>query len=223
MNGIDPPPIDAILKLGPVIPVVTIAAARDAVPLARALRDGGLRAIEVTLRTPAGLEAIERIAGELPDMVVGAGTVLRADQMDRAARAGAAFLVSPGLTANLLRATADCQIPLLPGVATPGEAMMALEAGLSRLKFFPAEPAGGVPMLTAIHGPLRDLVFCPTGGVSLNNAATYLACPNVACVGGSWLTPTKAVEEGAWTVVSELTREAIRRLAPVTGGDARSS
>ncbi len=206
-------PIDAIMRLGPVIPVVTLLDAAQAVPLARALVAGGIRVIEMTLRTPAGLDAIRRIAAELPEVVIGAGTVLTSDQADAAIKAGAVFLVSPGLTPRLLAVMRDCPLPLLPGVATPSEAMAAMEHGLTRLKFFPAGPAGGVPMLKALHGPLKDLVFCPTGGIDLANAAEYLACQNVACVGGSWLTPAKAVAEGVWGVVTQAARETVDRLS----------
>ncbi len=204
--------LDAIMTAGPVIPVVTIAAAANAVPLARALVAGGIRVIEVTLRTPAGLDAIARIAAEVPEAIVGAGTVLSGAQAERSQKAGATFLVSPGLTPNLLAAVADLGIPLLPGIATPGEAMLALESGLSRLKFFPAEPAGGVPMLKALHGPLGELRFCPTGGIDLEAAPSYLACPNVVCVGGSWLTPAKAVAEGAWAVITDEARRSVAKL-----------
>ena len=204
--------IEAILRLGPVIPVVTIDRATDAAPLARALLAGGIRVIEVSLRTAAGLAAIERIAAEVPDMVVGAGTVLSDTQVARSTAAGAAFLVSPGLTRRLLAAAADSPIPLLPGVATAGEAMAAREEGLTRLKFFPAEPAGGVPMLQALHGPLRDLVFCPTGGIDLAGAPAYLALANVACVGGSWLTPAKAIAAGDWSSITAAARTAVETL-----------
>lgn len=204
--------LDAILASGPVIPVVTVGAERDAVPLARALLAGGIRVIEVTLRSPAGLGAIARIAAEVPDMVVGGGTVLTGKQAHQCQEAGARFLVSPGLTEALSDAAADLAIPLLPGIATPSDAMFALDAGLTRLKFFPAEPAGGVPMLKALHGPFATLRFCPTGGIDLAAAPAYLACPNVACVGGSWLTPGKAIEEGAWTTITETAAHTLHRL-----------
>jgi 2-dehydro-3-deoxyphosphogluconate aldolase/(4S)-4-hydroxy-2-oxoglutarate aldolase len=201
--------LDSIMTLGPVISVVTIDDAHKAVPLARALIAGGVRVIEVTLRTEAGLESIRRIAAEVPDAVVGAGTVLSGAQARLSESAGASFLVSPGLTERLLGETAGLSAPLLPGIATAGEAMLAAEHGLTRLKFFPAEPAGGVPMLKALYGPLRDLVFCPTGGIDLAKAPNYLACPNVACVGGSWLTPARAIEAGDWGALTEAARQTL--------------
>ncbi|UDL96321.1 MULTISPECIES: bifunctional 4-hydroxy-2-oxoglutarate aldolase/2-dehydro-3-deoxy-phosphogluconate aldolase [Lichenihabitans] len=206
--------LDAIMTDGPVISVVTIDDVAHAVPLARALIAGGVRVIEVTLRTPAGLEAIRRIAAEVPEAVLGAGTVLSGQQARQSEQAGASFLVSPGLTERLLGETAELSIPLLPGIATAGEAMLAAEGGLTRLKFFPAEPAGGVPMLKALHGPLRDLVFCPTGGIDIAKAASYLACPNVACVGGSWLTPSRAMAAGDWAAITEGARQTVLQLGP---------
>ncbi len=209
--------LDRILGDGPVIPVVTIKDARTAVPLARALVAGGVRVIEVTLRTAAGLEAIARIAAEVPDAIVGAGTVLTGEQAEQSVAAGARFLVSPGLAPRLSSVVAGLPVPMLPGVATPSEAMAALEAGLTRLKFFPAEPAGGVPMLNALLGPLAELQFCPTGGIDLPSAPRYLACSNVRCIGGSWLTPAKALAEGAWDFVEAEARRAVALL----GADAR--
>jgi 2-dehydro-3-deoxyphosphogluconate aldolase/(4S)-4-hydroxy-2-oxoglutarate aldolase len=170
---------------------------------------GGLRVIEVTLRTSVALEALARIAGEVEGMVLGAGTVLDRRQAEASIKAGAAFMVSPGATERLLAETADLPVPLLPGVATASEAMSAMEHGLTRLKFFPAEAAGGIAMLKSLHGPFGDLVFCPTGGIDRAKAASYLALPNVACVGGSWLTPAKAIAEGAWSVVEDLARETL--------------
>jgi 2-dehydro-3-deoxyphosphogluconate aldolase/(4S)-4-hydroxy-2-oxoglutarate aldolase len=194
-----------LLAGAPVMPVVTIADAAIAVPLARALLRGGLASIEITLRTPAGLEAIARVASEVEGMTVGAGTVLSPADCEAAARAGAVFAVSPGFTTRLSH---EACLPLLPGVATPSEAMAALEAGHEVLKFFPAEAAGGVDMLRAFGGPLPRIRFCPTGGVSAQNAPTYLALANVVCVGGSWLTPQALVERGDWAAIEALARSA---------------
>ncbi len=197
-----------VLDLAPVMPVVVVENAEQAVPLARALVAGGLPGIEVTLRTPAALSAIERIAQEVPEAVVGAGTVVNAEQAEAAAKAGARFLVSPGCTPALARGMADTGLPALPGVATVSEAMALLELGLTELKFFPAEASGGVRFLKSLTGPLPGVRFCPTGGISAENAAHYLALPNVGCVGGSWLTPAALVTAGRWEEVTQLAREA---------------
>jgi 2-dehydro-3-deoxyphosphogluconate aldolase/(4S)-4-hydroxy-2-oxoglutarate aldolase len=189
----------------PVLPVVTLAEARSAVPLARALVAGGLATIEITLRTPAALEAIERIAGEVEGACVGAGTVLSARDLDAAARAGAAFAVSPGLSPQLL---AHAGLPVIPGVATASEVMAALEAGVALMKLFPAEAIGGVGLLQALAGPLPQARFCPTGGVTVNNAPAYLRLANVVCVGGSWLAPPDLVASGDWPAIERLAREA---------------
>lgn len=194
-----------ILALSPVVPVLTIHRAQDAVPLARALVAGGLRVLEVTLRTPAALEALQRIAHEVPEAVPAAGTVLTPGDLDRAAQAGAQLAFSPGLADFMLE---EGPIPMLPGVATASEAMRAMAAGLTALKFFPAVPAGGVGALKALHGPLPDLIFCPTGGIGHDNAADFLALPNVACVGGSWVAPQSAIEAGAWGRIETLARAA---------------
>jgi 2-dehydro-3-deoxyphosphogluconate aldolase/(4S)-4-hydroxy-2-oxoglutarate aldolase len=162
----------------------------------------------VTLRTPAALSAIERIAQEVPEAVVGAGTVVNGEQAGAAAKAGARFLVSPGCTPELARAMADTGLPALPGVATVSEAMALLELGLTELKFFPAEASGGAKFLKSLTGPLPQLKFCPTGGITAESAPDYLALPNVGCVGGSWLTPATLVGEGRWDEVTELAREA---------------
>lgn len=212
MNSAHLARLDDVMSAGPVIPVVTVEDARHAVPLARALLAGGVRVIEMTLRTAAGMDAIARIAAEVPDAIVGAGTVLDGNQASKAVAAGAKFMVSPGLTSRLLTETADLPIPLLPGISSAGEAMLAMEFGLQRLKFFPAEPAGGVPMLKALHGPLHMLKFCPTGGIDLATAPSYLACANVVCVGGSWLTPARAINEGAWDRITQLAAETTSQL-----------
>lgn len=189
-----------------VIPVLTLHRASDAVPLARALVAGGLTVLEVTLRTPAALEAIRLIAANVPDARVGAGTVLTAADRDRAASAGAAFAVSPGLTPNLL---APHDLPLLPGVATASELMLGLEAGLTAFKFFPAMPMGGAALLKAWAGPFPQASFCPTGGIDANNAANLLALPNVACVGGAWVAPGSLVDAGRWDAITALAEQAV--------------
>jgi 2-dehydro-3-deoxyphosphogluconate aldolase / (4S)-4-hydroxy-2-oxoglutarate aldolase len=200
--------IDDVLALAPVVPVVVVDDAADAVPLARALVDGGLPAIEVTLRTVAAVEAIERIADEVPEAVVGAGTVLNGRDVARATAAGARFLVSPGSTPSLLDAMEDADVPLLPGVSTASEVMALLERGLGVAKLFPAEAVGGVATLRALGGPFPDVRFCPTGGIDATKAPAYLALPNVACVGGSWMLPRAAVRTGDWATVKRLARAA---------------
>lgn len=197
-----------ILKLSPVIPVLTIDAADTAAPLARALIDGGLRVLEITLRTETALAAISSIAREVPDAVVGAGTVLDARNYERSCDAGAQFIVSPGLTETLLSAAKKASAPLLPGVVTPGEIMRGLEAGLSHFKFFPAESSGGAAAVKAFAGPFAQVRFCPTGGITPTNAKTYLALENVACVGGSWLAPKRLVDSGDWAAITQLASEA---------------
>lgn len=198
----------ALLNGQPVIPVLSIARAEDAVPLARALAAGGLPAIEITLRTPAALEAIRRVAGEVPEAIVGSGTILNARQFDEAAAAGSTFIVSPGLTPQLAEVAASSEVPLLPGAITPAEIMAALEAGLDFLKFFPAEQAGGAELLKALAAPLAGVRFCPTGGVTAANAADYLSLPNVVCVGGSWVAPGKLVQAADWAAIEALARQA---------------
>jgi 2-dehydro-3-deoxyphosphogluconate aldolase / (4S)-4-hydroxy-2-oxoglutarate aldolase len=192
----------------PVIPVLKITDVADAVPLARALAAGGLRAIEITLRTRDALEAIRRVAGEVETAIVGAGTILNARQFDEAAAAGSKFIVSPGLTKELVAAAASSRVPLLPGAITPGEIMAAREAGLDFLKFFPAEQAGGAAFLKALASPIADVRFCPTGGVTAKNAKDYLSLPNVVCVGGSWVAPDEIVRHGNWSAIEALAREA---------------
>jgi len=194
-------PIETIMRLGPVIPVVTITDPRQSVPLARALVAGGVCAIEVTLRTPCALEAIRIIAAAVPDAVVGAGTVVEPQQIEAAMKAGARFLVSPGATERLIAAARQSAAPLLPGAATASEAMRLLEAGIAFQKFFPAASSGGVPALAALAGPLPQIRFCPTGGISAQDAPAYLKLKNVLCVGGSWLTPADALAAGDWNRV----------------------
>lgn len=190
------------------VPVLTIEDRKLAVPLARALVAGGLTALEVTLRTDAGLECIRAIAGEVDGADVGAGTVLDAARYEAAEKAGARFVVSPGATPALLAAAKESPVPFLPGAATAAEAMALADLGYSLLKFFPAEPAGGVAYLKALGAPLPAIRFCPTGGVNLKNAAAYLALPNVICVGGSWVAPAEALSSGSWEMVTTLAREA---------------
>jgi 2-dehydro-3-deoxyphosphogluconate aldolase/(4S)-4-hydroxy-2-oxoglutarate aldolase len=201
------------LSLSPVIPVVVLDDPEAAAPLARALVAGGIGVIELTLRTPRALECARIIAAEVPDIVLGVGTVLSAGDVDAAVGAGAQFLVSPGSTPAIRAAVADAGVPFLPGVSTVTEAMVLAEAGYRDLKFFPAEQSGGARFLAALSSPLPHLRFCPTGGISVDTAADYLALPNVACVGGSWLTPKNAIAAGDWDRVTTLTREAVDGLA----------
>ncbi|MBS0391166.1 MAG: bifunctional 4-hydroxy-2-oxoglutarate aldolase/2-dehydro-3-deoxy-phosphogluconate aldolase [Proteobacteria bacterium] len=197
-----------VMRDAPVIPVIVLHEVRHAVPLARALVAGGIRMLEVTLRTPQALDCMRAIAAEVPEAVVGAGTVRSAADAQAAARAGACFAVSPGFTPTLGRACRDAGLPLLPGVATGGEIMAAQEEGFSALKFFPAVQAGGLAMLKAWQGPFGDVVFCPTGGIQAGNAADFLALENVACVGGSWLVPPDALQRGDWQGITRLAQGA---------------
>jgi 2-dehydro-3-deoxyphosphogluconate aldolase / (4S)-4-hydroxy-2-oxoglutarate aldolase len=198
--------IEAVLRRAPVIPVLTVERAEDAAPLARALVAGGLPVLEVTMRTPAALEAMARIRAEVDGAVVGAGTVLTPADLDRAAAAGAAFAVSPGATEALL--TAERPLPWLPGVATASELMRGLEAGMTAFKLFPAVPLGGTALLRAFAGPFPAARFCPTGGIGPDTAPAFLAEPNVLCVGGGWVAPARAVREGAWSEIERLARAA---------------
>ncbi|MBC7574729.1 MAG: bifunctional 4-hydroxy-2-oxoglutarate aldolase/2-dehydro-3-deoxy-phosphogluconate aldolase [Herminiimonas sp.] len=187
-----------------VIPVIAIDELAHAVPLAKALVAGGIRVLEVTLRTAHGLAAIRAIADAVPGAIVGVGTLTKPEEFAAARDAGAVFGVSPGLTAELIAAARSSGLPLLPGVMTPSEVMVARAAGFLQLKLFPAVPAGGVGMLNAIAGPLPDVTFCPTGGISVETAPAFLACDNVACVGGSWLTPKDAIRAGDWARITAL-------------------
>jgi len=200
--------IEAVMRLAPVIPVVVIEDAAHAVPMARALVAGGIAAIEVTLRTAAALDAIRAIATEVEGAVVGVGTVLTARDLDAARQVGARFAVSPGVSPRLLDAAEDSALPLLPGAATASEVMALLERGYRHLKLFPAVPVGGVKLLAAWAGPLPQVRFCPTGGISLGSALDFLALPNVLCVGGSWLTPASLMQAGDWAGIERLAREA---------------
>lgn len=197
-----------VMHDAPVIPVIVLQDPQHAVPLARALAAGGIRMLEVTLRTPVALECIERIAKEVPEAVAGAGTIRSAADAQAAALAGARFGVSPGYTRAVGKACHDLGMPLLPGVATGSEIMMAQEDGYQQLKFFPALQAGGAPMLKAWQGPFGEVKFCPTGGIHAGNAAEFLALANVACVGGSWIVPADAIAQKDWARIETLAREA---------------
>jgi 2-dehydro-3-deoxyphosphogluconate aldolase/(4S)-4-hydroxy-2-oxoglutarate aldolase len=198
----------ALVSQTPVIPVLTIERAADAVPLARALVAGGLRVIEVTLRTKAAIEAVKAIAAQVPDCVVGVGTVTRVSDIAAAITAGAKYLVSPGTPAELAVALADAPLPVLPGCATVSEAMALSGRGFKVLKFFPAEASGGIAWLKSVVAPLPDIKFCPTGGIDGRNAAAYLACPNVLAVGGSWVAPKDRLAAGDFAAITALAREA---------------
>lgn len=197
----------SVLQVSPVIPVVTIDDPQRAVPVAQALADGGVRIIELTLRTESALASLELIAREVPDVLLGAGTILTPRQADAAVEAGAQFLVSPGVTPSLLKHMLSLGVPVLPGVATVGEVMAVMEEGLTAMKFFPAAPAGGPAYLAAIGAPIPEVRFCPTGGVSFASAPEYLRLPNVSCVGGSWLTPREAVDSQDWGRITQLAHE----------------
>lgn len=198
-----------ILDISPVIPVVVLDDTTHAVPLAQALQRGGIHTIEVTLRTSVALEAIERITGEVEGVSVGAGTITGPGQAKEASRAGASYLVTPGSTDRLLDEVADTGLPALPGISTVSEALRLAERGHRTLKFFPAEPSGGVPYLKALASPLPELSFCPTGGITPDNAGNYLALPNVGSVGGTWLAPRDALAKGDWGHVEALARQAV--------------
>lgn len=207
--------IDRLMRAAPVIPVLTVDAAEQARPLAEALLAGGLSVLEVTLRTPAALAAVEAMA-QLPDCQVGVGTVSRAEQFAAARDAGARFAVTPGVTGPLLEAADAAELPLLPGVMTPSEILTATAAGFDRLKFFPAEAAGGMVLLRAFAGPFPQVKFCPTGGIGPGNLAAYLALDNVLCVGGSWLTPPAALAAADWGEITRLTKE-IKKILKSSG------
>ena len=207
-------PIGPILKRSPVMPIITLHSVAHAVPLARALFDGGIRTAEVTLRTPVALDAIRAIRAEVPELVLGAGTVLNARDLENAARAGAAFAISPGSTPSLIAAAKAGPIPFLLGVATASEIMVALEAGFDHLKLFPATQLGGPDAIAAFAGPFPTVRFCPTGGINLVSATRYLALTNVVCVGGSWITPAAALARSDWSEIERLAREATALKAP---------
>lgn len=201
----------AILKRGPVMPVMVIQSVEEALQVTQALMAGGISTFEITLRTPAALDGLREMVNAFPDALIGVGTIRNAGQLDAALQAGARFAVSPGLPAALLPALKANRVPFLPGVATPTEAMNAFDAGFSALKLFPAEAVGGIPLLKSLHSPLPDIVFCPTGGIHAGNVAAYLALPNVACVGGSWLAPADLVQAADWQGITALASEAVAR------------
>lgn len=203
-----------ILGLAPVMPVLVIDDEGTAVDLAGALLEGGLGAVEITLRTPAALPAVRRIADELPAVKVGTGTVLNAADLLRSEQAGAAFAVSPGATRPMLEAAHRGDLPLLPGMATPSEGMALLDLGFTLAKLFPATAVGGLALLQALHGPLPQLRFCPTGGITAQNAADFLALPNVVCVGGSWVAPKAALAACDWPAITRLAAAAAALRAP---------
>ncbi|HUL80727.1 MAG TPA: bifunctional 4-hydroxy-2-oxoglutarate aldolase/2-dehydro-3-deoxy-phosphogluconate aldolase [Gammaproteobacteria bacterium] len=197
-----------VLKLSPVIPVLTVSRLEHAAPLASALVRGGLKVLEITLRTECALDAITEMRDAAPDAVIGAGTLTRAGDFAAVQRAGAQFAVTPGLTPDLMFGAGETRLPLLPGVMTPTELIAARAAGFRACKLFPAQQAGGVGMLKALAGPFPDVVFCPTGGITRANAPEFLAQPNVACVGGSWLAPRDLVEARDWATIEALARDA---------------
>jgi len=200
--------IKEIMNTSPVIPVMVINTLEQAVPLANALVEGGLTVLEITMRTPVALDAIKKIKAEVPDAIVGAGTVINTETLKQAVDAGSEFLVSPGITENLVNAALQSGIPILPGVTSPGDVMRLMEKNITEMKFFPAEAAGGIPMLKSISGPLPQATFCPTGGINPKNAVDYLALKNVACVGGSWMAPAELVDAEKWDEIRSLATDA---------------
>ncbi|MGA5656125.1 bifunctional 4-hydroxy-2-oxoglutarate aldolase/2-dehydro-3-deoxy-phosphogluconate aldolase [Rahnella contaminans] len=205
---------EQILTSGPVVPVIVINKLEHAVPLAKALVAGGVRVLEVTLRTACAMDAIRAIAREVPDAIIGAGTVLNAQQLKDVTDAGAQFAISPGLTDDLLKAATAGPLPLIPGISTVSELMLGLDHGLREFKFFPAEASGGVKALQAIGGPFPQVRFCPTGGISPANYRDYLALKSVLCIGGSWLVPADALESGDYARITQLAKEAVAGAKP---------
>jgi 2-dehydro-3-deoxyphosphogluconate aldolase/(4S)-4-hydroxy-2-oxoglutarate aldolase len=202
--------IKEIMTISPIVPVMVINNVEHAVPLAKALVKGGLKVLEITLRTPAALESIRRIKAEVPDAIVGAGTIINIETLNAAIEAGAQFIVSPGTTDKLIDAALATGVPLLPGIANPSDAMRLLEKGITAMKFFPAEAAGGVSMLKSIGAPIPQITFCPTGGVSQKNVKEYYNLPNVACVGGSWMCAANLVDDENWDEITRLSAEAVQ-------------
>lgn len=197
--------IRTLLQLSPVVPVIVLERVEDAVPLAHALLAGGIKTMEITLRSDAGLGAIRAVRDNVPEMTVGAGTVVTTDDYHQAVEAGSQFIVSPGFSESLAKTAREYpDVAFLPGVATASDILRARQAGLDTLKFFPAEANGGIPVLKALAGPYGDVKFCPTGGISPNNASDYLALSNILCVGGSWLTPKNLIKEQRWNDITEL-------------------
>ncbi|WP_104761809.1 bifunctional 4-hydroxy-2-oxoglutarate aldolase/2-dehydro-3-deoxy-phosphogluconate aldolase [Helicobacter cetorum] len=203
--------IREFLQISPIVPVVVIESLEDAVPLAESLIEGGIKVIEVTLRSTCALESIELITKSVPEMCVGAGTILNTTQLEQAKSRGAEFLISPGLTPTLLEYAKKKDVPLIPGVSSSSEVMQALEFDYNTLKFFPAENIGGVKLLNAFNSPFKEVKFCPTGGISLNNMHTYLNLENVLCVGGSWLTPKDLVKNKEWDKIINLVKESLNQ------------
>ncbi|MDB2386591.1 bifunctional 4-hydroxy-2-oxoglutarate aldolase/2-dehydro-3-deoxy-phosphogluconate aldolase [Shewanella sp.] len=201
-----------IFKRSPIVPVMVINKIEHAVPLAKALVAGGISVLEVTLRTECALEAISKIAQEVPEALVGAGTILNTEQLDQAVTAGAQFVITPGATTELLKAAMAGHTPLIPGVASISEVMAGMALGYTNFKFFPAEASGGVNALKAFSGPLANIRFCPTGGITPSSYKDYLALNNVDCIGGSWIAPTDAMEQGDWARITALCKEAISAL-----------
>lgn len=200
--------INDIVRAGPVVPVLQFDNVEQGEQVSRALLAGGVRVLEITLRTPAAMDVIRHVAGLSDELIVGVGTLTRPEEMAQAVAAGARFGVSPGYTSALGAAARAAGLPLLPGVVTPSDILAALADGYDTVKFFPAEPSGGVPMLKALYGPFRHVRFCPTGGISAESAPSYLAQPNVVCVGGSWLTPKALVDAKDWDGITRLARAA---------------
>ena len=200
---------EQVLSTGPVVPVIVVKQPEHAVPMAKALVAGGIRVLEVTLRTPVAMDALRAIIREVPEAIVGAGTVINTQQLKEVTDAGAQFVISPGLTESLLRAAIEGPVPLIPGVSTVSELMMGMDHGLREFKFFPAEASGGVKALSALAGPFPQVRFCPTGGISPANYRDYLALKSVLCIGGSWLVPDEALQQGDWERITQLAREAI--------------
>ncbi len=200
--------IREVLALAPVVPVLTVEHVAHAAPLARALYAGGLKVLEITLRTAVALQVIEAMRVAVPEAVIGAGTLVRPEDFARAAEVGAQFAVTPGLTPQLAKAAAGVDFPLLPGIISPSEIIQALHFGYDTLKFFPAQQAGGIPMLQAFAGPFPNVAFCPTGGITRDSAPAYLKLPTVLCVGGSWVAPRALVEKGDWAGIEALARDA---------------
>ncbi|KMQ80851.1 4-Hydroxy-2-oxoglutarate aldolase [Candidatus Burkholderia pumila] len=205
--------VSEIVRLGPVIPVLAFETIEQGEHVSRALLAGGMKVLEITLRTPAGIGAIERASQMADDIVVGVGTITKPEHCEQAKKAGAQFGVSPGLAKEMHKAAQDAGLPLLPGVMTPSDIITAMELGYEIVKFFPAQQAGGIPMLQAFYGPFSNLKFCPTGGITAETASNFLAQPNVVCVGGSWLTPKAALAAQNWEEVTRLARAA-NELAP---------
>ncbi len=216
-SGPDMQVLDRLMTASPVIPVLTLTDAGRAVVLAQTLVKAGLGVLEVTLRTDQALAAIRRIADEVPEAVVGAGTVVAAEDFDRVTEAGGQFAVSPGATSALYERARQLDLPFLPGVATAGEVMNGLDAGWRRFKLFPAAASGGIALLKSLYGPFPDVAFCPTGGIGPDDFREYLALPNVRCVGGSWMVPTDAVEGGDWARIEGLARACVEQKTTLTG------